>query len=175
MPHPTQTSQTENASATETPHPMAALGLDDFEQSLLPIARHLWQAQEGRSVDAWPRAFHTASERWGETIGLALAHHLSKLIRAVADCRDCFAHHDPLSLSERSSLTDDEEQFFWMVHHMRRDQTPEAREAVLRITQGTMDPHVIRAGLSFAARFSCGSQRAENTRANRPTFKLVKS
>jgi hypothetical protein len=39
---------------------------------------------------------------------------------------------------------------------MRRSQTPKARETVLRLSASTMDPDVIRANLSFAARFPAG-------------------
>lgn len=42
-----------------------------------------------------------------------------------------------------------------LIHQMRRDQTPKARETVPRLLADTMDPYVIRAGLSFSA-LSCG-------------------
>ena len=69
-----------------------------------------------------------------------------------------FAFNDPLDLDTRDLLTADEAQFIAMLHHMRRDETGKARDAVDALTRGQMDPDLIRAGLSFADRFPSGAR-----------------
>jgi hypothetical protein len=55
-----------------------------------------------------------------------------------------------------------------MLHHMRRDHTAKARDAVEALTHGQMNPDLIRASLSFADRFPSGArQRLRGTPALR--------
>jgi hypothetical protein len=67
--------------------------------------------------------------------------------------------HDPLSLEDRAFVISDERVLIDMLHHMRRDETPAARDVVEMLTLGCMGPDIIRTGLSFANRFSCGVSR----------------
>ncbi|WP_415918955.1 hypothetical protein [Tateyamaria sp. SN6-1] len=57
-----------------------------------------------------------------------------------------------------------------MLHHMRRDNTDKARDAVELLTHGRMDPDVIRTGLALAARFSAGAPALS---AKRPALRVV--
>jgi len=146
------------ADAAQWPHTLEHLGLDTFERSCLPILRHFCEAHANPNTQAWHRAFILAVECWGETLGLAAAHLLSKYMRAVLKARaDGFSFQDPLDIDKRGFVTEDEAHLLTVLHHMRRDQTGSARDAVADLTLGQMDPYVIRAGLTFAARFSKGA------------------
>ncbi|UWQ25244.1 hypothetical protein K3553_01915 [Leisingera aquaemixtae] len=150
---------------------LAAHGFDAFETGLLAVLRQFLLSHETPDSQAWQRAYMVAAERWGEAIGLPAAQALMKLLRAVLDCRDGrFTFIDPFDLELRGTVTPDEAALLQMLHHMRRDQTPGAREAVAEVTGGKMDPHVIRAGLAFAHRFSAGQAAA---RPEAPRLRVV--
>lgn len=155
MPHPTQT----------TPQPVAPAEWDDFEQGLLCVARHVLMAMEQPQAQSWHRAYTVAAERWTETLGLSVAHHLQKLVRAVLQVRGGgFACLDPRAPEARGAPTADECDLIDLLHHMRRDQTRAARRCVESLTQDRMDPDVIRAGLRFAMRFPAGQPARPGTR-----------
>ena len=159
---------------TPTPDQLvSALGCDTFEEGLLPVLRHLTFGLRDGCPRAPYRAQKIAAERWGEAIGLPVAHYMTALLSALLDCRsDGFQTHDPFALETRDTVTEDEALVLTLIHQMRRDQTPKARETVLQLSAGTMDPHVIRAGLSFAARFPAGNVPAF-TRTAPPRLQLV--
>lgn len=139
--------------------PLADSGLDPFEEGLLPLLRHLICACRVPQSQSWHRAFVIAGESMGEVQGLAVAHGLWPLVQAVHRHRGRgFQCHDPLDIDRRTLLTRDEEHLLRALHHMRRDQTPAARDAVEDLCGGQMDPDVIRAGLSFAHRFPSGAR-----------------
>ncbi|MFS4580979.1 hypothetical protein [Phaeobacter sp. C3_T13_0] len=148
----------------------ADLGLDAFEVTLLPQLRHFMTCLLHPESQAWQLAYRSASERWGDTYGLAVAHALFKVVRCLYDIRgDLYQVHDALNLETRASVTADESAFLRMLHHMRRDETPAARDAVADLTGGWMEPHVIRAALAFAHRFPVGKveqQRPQQTLQN---------
>ena len=82
---------------------------------------------------------------------------MTALLPALLEVRsDGFQTRDPCPLEARGTATQDEALGLTLIHQMRRDQTPKARETVLRHSAGTMDPDVIRADLSFAARCPAG-------------------
>lgn len=156
--------------ATETP----PLRCDAFERSLLPVIRHFLTTLDGSEPKGWHRAYSIAAENWSETLGLSVAHHLQKLLHAVTDCRpDDIDYRDPLCPEARLTVTEDEQFLIEMLHHMRRDQTAQARVCVDYLTRGRMDPDVIRGGLRFASRFSLGETGPRKT-VTRPTLTLVK-
>ncbi len=146
--------------------------LDDFERDLLPLLRHFltdWFAPETHN---WHVAYVTAAERWGQSVGLAIAHALFDVVRTVATVKnDAIFFHDPLNIETRQVMTMHEMQILSVLHHMRRDHTSAARMMIERLTDGTMDPYLIRAGLQFAARFSVGA--GERPNCTRPVFKVV--
>ncbi|NRB00991.1 MAG: hypothetical protein HRU32_14460 [Rhodobacteraceae bacterium] len=149
------------------------LELDEFERGLLTVARHFFTSFETPAMQSWGHAFAVADERWGEALGLAVAYRLQKVIRAVLDARDhsiCF--HDPMTPASRDFATGDEVNLLFMLHHMRRDETGEARAAVMALCLDMMDPHVIRAGLAFADRFSCGAKVRTHT-SSPPDLRVV--
>ena len=153
--------------------PVSALGCDPFEEGLLPVARHLICGLRDRCPRAPYRAQKIAAERWGKPIGLPAAHCMTALLSALLDCRsEGLLLQDPFALDTREQVTQDEALLLTLLHQMRRDQTPKARETVLRLSGGTMDPHVIRAGLSFAARFPAGDTQAFHQSAA-PRLRLV--
>ncbi|ATF17199.1 hypothetical protein PhaeoP128_00539 [Phaeobacter gallaeciensis] len=156
---PDQTLAVAPAAATVSPDEvsLADLGLDMFEVALLPQLRHFTTCLQTPQSQAWQLAYRSAAERWGETFGLAVAHALFKVVRCLHDLRgDHYVGHDALTLETRTVVTLDEAAFLRMLHHMRRDETPAARDAVADLSGGWMDPHVIRAALSFADRFPAG-------------------
>lgn len=150
-----------------------ALDFDEFELGLLPLMRHFLASFETPALQSWGLAYAIAVERWGETIGLTVAHRLQKVIRAVLEARNhSVSFHDPLTPASREFATRDEVSLLLMLRHMRRDETAEARDAVYEISSGKMDPRVIRAGLAFASRFSCGV-RSQNAPSAQPVLRVV--
>jgi hypothetical protein len=154
--------------------PLVFCDLDDFEQGLLPVLRHFIISLAHPERQTWQFAYQIAAQRWGETLGLPVAQALLALVQQTRQAR----HHrfeclDPLDLEDRSHISRDEQALLQMLHHMRRDETPRARAALANLTGGTMDPNVIRAGLSFAARFSAGNMAAKD-RPSRPSLRLVR-
>ena len=139
---------------TACPRRVDSCHYDAFEMGLLPVIRHMLTTYRSPETQAWVRAQTVAVERWGETVGLALCQRMQGVIRMLWECRKSdLSFMDPLDLDQRALLSDDEEALMDMLHHMRRDQTPKARDAVERLTGGMMDPHLIREGLKLAARF----------------------
>ena len=147
--------------------------LDEFEQGLLPVLRHFMMSLAEPERQAWQFAYKIAAERWGETLGLPVANALFKLVQFTTKARRTpFNAIDPLVIEDRRFVTRDERAFLRMLHHMRRDETARARDAVADVTGCTMDPDVIRAGLSFADRFPAG-QNAPRYSPERPHLQLV--
>lgn len=154
--------------------PLALCDLDEFEEGLLPVLRHFMLTLAHPERQTWQFAYKIAGERWGETMGLPVAQAMFKLVQfTVAARRNSFEAIDPFALEERAFVTRDERAFLQMLHHMRRDETPRAREAVADVTGCTMDPDVIRAGLSFADRFPAGETRPKSA-VGRPSLQLVR-
>lgn len=88
---------------------VSSLGLDEFERGVLAIIRQFLLAHETPETQAWYRAFLISVERWGEAVGLAAAHGLSKFVKAVLRFRaDGLVFQDPLSTQARDYATDDE-------------------------------------------------------------------
>lgn len=152
--------------------PLEVFGFDALEIGLLPVFRHFMMCFEDPSTQSWQNGYLIASEKWGETFGLALAQSLLKVIKYLRlQRKDGFCFHDPLCLQARTRVTRGEAAFLSMLHHMRRDQTPEARDAVEDLTLGGLDPDIIRSGLAFAHRFPAGKQ--VNPPAGRSELRLV--
>ncbi|WP_412563194.1 hypothetical protein [Thalassobius sp. MITS945101] len=129
-------------------------GYDSFELGLLPVLRHLLTSFHSPESHAWFRAQTVSVERWGENVGLAVCFRLQALVRMLMEARGpTLLFIDPLDVEQRCFISADEETLLWMLHYMRRDRTPKARDAVEKLTRGQMDPHLIREGLKFAARF----------------------
>lgn len=151
------------------------LGLDNFEQGLLEVARHFLLSHENAESQAWHHAFLTAVEMWGETVGLAAAHHMSKYVKALLRFRaDGLAFQAPHDRDASHLATDDEALMLAVLHYMRREKIRHARDAVAALTFGQMDPDVIRCGLSLAKRFSAGAAQAEGARRG-PALRVVSS
>lgn len=151
-----------------------AIEFDEFEQQLLPVVRLFVQAFETPEDHSWHRAFALSADTWQEPVGLSIAHRLQKLVRSVLRCRGwVFQANDPRFASDNDRLTEDESLLLGMLHHMRRDDTKQARGCVERLTRGFMDPDVIRNGLSFAARFPSGPQTQPRNKYGRPKLYVV--
>ncbi|WP_196223530.1 hypothetical protein [Roseibium sp. RKSG952] len=147
---------------------------DDFELGLLPVMRHFILSFADPDTQSWQHAYSTAIERWGVDQGLNIAHLVYKIVKVTLHCRPAgLAFNDPLCLEQRGSLTCDELALMKMLHHMRRDNTPEARDAVNLVTGGYPDAHLIQAGLTLANRFPTGTDRRGDT-SRRPMLRVVK-
>lgn len=153
--------------------PLAHCGFDAFETGLLAVLRHFLASFAYPEGHGWQLAYGTAAERWGDNIGLPAAHELLGIVRAVLSARpEGLWFQDPLCVNTRDSATADERAFLGMLHHMRRDATPRARTAVEALTEGRMDPDVIRTGLCFARRFPAATM-ARPAPADRPHLRVV--
>ncbi|MBO6919203.1 MAG: hypothetical protein JJ858_12280 [Rhizobiaceae bacterium] len=142
------------------------LPFDEFELGLLAVLRHFSKSYTVPENQTWQHAYLIAAERWGERIGLSTAYALMKVIQAVSRCRPNGLHvQDPLCISARKHATEDEIALIGMLHHMRRDETPQARNFIQTLAYGRNDPAIVHAGLSFASRFSLGKRRSANSSA----------
>lgn len=149
------------------------LGYDEFEMGVLRVARYFIDGFQNPHNHAWQQAHSIAVERWGEAIGLPVAQSVLKILQALLRCRpEGVSFNDPFDPQSRNFASDDEFWLLGMLHNMRRDQTPAAREAVEVLTQGRMDPDVVRTGLAFAARFSCGAP-AKPAQTRAPALRVV--
>ena len=147
---------------------------DDFERGLLPVMRHFILSFEEPESQAWQHAYSIAIERWGQDQGLNLAHMVFKIVKATLYCRpDGLAFNDPLRVDDRLAVTCDELALLKMLHHMRRDETPDARDAVGQVTGGYPDAHLIQAGLTLANRFPTNNSRRTDP-ARRPVLRVVR-
>ena len=159
-----------SAAAQESVRRVEELKLDPFELGLLAVCRQFLAAFDAPELHAWQHAYEIAIQRWGETVGFPAAHGLLNLLKTLLRRRpDGFAFQDPLCVEKRLIATADEAALMRMIHFMRRDQTPQARECMEALLLGRRDVDVIHAGLSFAARFPAG---VEGTQASRSTPKF---
>ncbi|NVO56332.1 hypothetical protein HW561_11080 [Rhodobacteraceae bacterium B1Z28] len=160
--------------STGTPVKNPQAEFDDFERGLLPVMRHFILSFAEPETLAWQQAYSIAIERWGQDQGLNLAHLVFKIVKATLHCRpEGLAFNDPLCVDYRLEVTCDERALLKMVHHMRRDETPAARDAVGQITGGYPDAHLIQAGLTLANRFPTGSA-PRNQPPRRPVLRVIK-
>lgn len=144
--------------------PIDSLGFDEFELGLLAVLRHFSKSYEAPEKQTWQHAYLIAAERWGERIGLSSAYALMKVIQAVSRCRPTGLDvQDPLCLSAKNFVTEDEFALIGMLHHMRRDEAQQARKFIQILAFGRNDPAIIHAGLSFAHRFSLGKRKVANS------------
>lgn len=133
--------------------PLVELGLDPFETDLLAILRHFFAAFTRPDSQAWQTAFAMAGERWGEALGPQIAAGGLGLLQSLRKARQReFTFANPLCRGCREMVTGDEAHLMRMVQALRRDRTDLARPEVQALTEGTMDPVLIRSGLAFAAR-----------------------
>lgn len=146
------------------------LEYDAFEIDLLQVARRFLVAFENPLESGWHNAYSLAAETWNESPGLSVAHYLQKLLWGLSRCRsEKLVYQNPFCPKARTLVTEDERNLLGMLHHMRRDQTPQARLCVEALTDGHMDPDVVRAGLAFSTRFSAGSR----FKSRRPVLRVV--
>jgi len=150
---------TSNSSAADACSNLENSKLDDFEKSMLSVARHFFSTRDTPALQAWRHAYDIAVERWGDGIGLPAAHRMQKHVSAVLHVRkQSFVYLDPLTPEARHAITKDETHLMQMLHNMRRDNTPEARAAAEELCGGFCDPYVVRAGLALAHRFPVGAK-----------------
>ncbi|MFY2823533.1 hypothetical protein [Ruegeria sp. MALMAid1280] len=151
------------------------LPLDDFETGLLSVIRHHLDALNCPESQAWHRAYTIATEQWGDAIGFPAAHLLARFLKYVMKLRGgSFDYADPFGEHRKDWLSSDEAALLLVLHHMRRDNTSAARKTVEQLTQGWMDPDVIRSGLTFANRFPAGQMRPLH-KDERPKLRVVSS
>ncbi|WP_333815136.1 hypothetical protein [Tabrizicola sp.] len=133
--------------------PVETLGLDEFETGLLAVLRHFLTAYARPETQDWQMAFRVAGERWGEARGPQIAMGLLSVLQSLRGARrGDFGFANPLCTTCRAYATGTEVAFLQMLQAMRRDRTDLAREAVLTISEGTMEPGLIQAALAFASR-----------------------
>ncbi|MEM0947466.1 MAG: hypothetical protein AAGB07_18535 [Pseudomonadota bacterium] len=142
-----------NGQNSEVLKAVADLPIDEFEAALLPLLRHFTLVLSGKNPNGWQTAFGLAAERWGAPIGLPVAHEIGKLVAALEETRGSLPRvQDPFCTDARLLVTRDEERFLLLIHHMRRDNTAGARDAVWALTDGHALSAFIRQALSFAAK-----------------------
>ena len=125
---------------------------DPVDKALLPVLRHSVRAFTCPEAQSWKLAYSTAAERWGEARGLALAHATVQLIASIMGKGVTPEVNDPLHVEWRDSVTDHEHQILLMLGFMRRQDTANARDAVLQLCNGHVHAQVVRSALALAAR-----------------------
>ena len=134
--------------------PVETLGLDDFETGLLAVLRHFLTAFAHPESQAWQTAFRVAGERWGEARGPQIAMGLLQVLHSMRGARRAsFAFANPLCVTCRTQATGTEAAFLHMLQAMRRDRTDLARNAVLILTEGTMDAGLIQSARRMVENF----------------------
>ena len=149
------------------------LPLDGFETGLLSVIRHHLNALTRPDTQAWHHAYTIAAEQWGDAIGFPAAHLMARFLKYVMQVREGpFEYNDPFDQHRNDWVSSDEAALLLVLHHMRRDNTSAARQAVEELTQGWMDPDVIRSGLTFSNRFPAGSEGLAR-QDERPKLRVV--
>ena len=153
--------------------PLITLDTDAFEQQLLSPLRHLLTTWFAPQTQGWFRADIIATENLGPVAGPAAIRLLWPVVDALCNlrCGEVF-FNDPLDMEQRTLVTRHEALVLHMIHHMRRDDTGAARDTVALLTDGCMDPDLIRAGLSFAHRFPLGVPAGAQ---ERPRLRVISS
>lgn len=135
---------------------------DEFEKGMLTVARHFLSTRDTPALQAWRYAYDIAVEQWGESLGFPASYRMQKVVAAVLSVREGdFVYLDPMTPESRYLITKDETHLLAMLHNMRRENTPAARDAVEELCGGFCDPHLVRAGLALAHRFSVGAKAAK--------------
>jgi hypothetical protein len=140
--------------------------------ALLPVFRHHLAALHGNHPLAWRMAFSLAEQRWGEGLGLAVAHRSQVFLSALIACRivplHCLA---PLDIDERQNLTEDEAILRSILSAMRDDDTSQARHLIARVANNRVTAETVRAGLSLA--HLLGSPSTSIRRPQAPKLRAV--
>lgn len=130
--------------------PLSQMGCDREERGALAVLRHLVIANQRPETGAWAHAFTIATERWGDMAGLTIAGAASDLVQALLGQVPDLRVQDPLDAQARLLLTPAEAALLRLLRAMRQDITPLARDEVLTLTGGRMDPKLITAALQLA-------------------------
>ena len=150
------------------------LHCDPFELGLLPVSRHFLTGASATEPLKWQRGYSVAVDQWGESVGFPAAHLLLSVLEAANTARDgMFRFQDPRNPQADHTATEDEALLIRMLHHMRRDQTPQARRCVEFLTAGQMNVDLVRTGLSFARRFQAGAPVGHFRQVRRPMLQVV--
>lgn len=126
--------------------------LDPVSRNLLPVLRHFLLVLQGEKPQGWRQAYTIAAEIWGEARGLAIAHRAQAFLSALLQSRPGpIASADPLCLTARQDVTEDEQLVLMLLTYMRLDQTPLAREILASLTGGRIEAACVRTGLTLCA------------------------
>ncbi|MDX8355736.1 hypothetical protein [Cognatiyoonia sp. IB215182] len=140
--------------ATNELRTFAELQCDPFEQSLVPIIRRLVRTLGKQDAIGCCQAYDRAIEKWGDPIGLSIAHLMQKLITELTKCRGapltCFY---PRERAELVFVSHDEFNLLKMLHHMRREDFNRASQPAEYLMFGKRAPKVMRAASTFAQRY----------------------
>ncbi|WP_049834649.1 hypothetical protein [Octadecabacter temperatus] len=117
-------------------------------------------------------AFSLAEQRWGEGLGLAMAHRSQVFLSALLACRNVPLHgFDPLDIDERQNLTEDEAILMSILSAMCDDNTAQARHLIARVAKNRVTAETVKAGLSLA--HLLGSPSTSIRRPQAPKLRAV--
>ncbi|MEL6464794.1 MAG: hypothetical protein AAFQ58_07480 [Pseudomonadota bacterium] len=162
-----------------TPHSeplrLADLPCDSFEEALLPIIRRLVRTLQTNDAAGYCRANDRAVEQWGDPMGLSIAHLLRKLVSELAKCRgsplECFY---PKDRAELHYISHDEYNLLTMLYHMRRNETAYVHYLTEELTHGKVGSKAVKAGWTFAKRYSAGAISSENHGSSNAKLRVVR-
>lgn len=161
------------APASEALQGVTGFGCDQTERGVLSLLRHFTIANLRPESQAWAHAFTIATERWGDLAGLEIAGAAADLVQALLALRGGdLSVQDPLDLHARQRLSADEAAVLRLLRAMRQDLTPLAREEVMGLGRGRMDPALITAALRLA-RLMPAARSGPVYHANHPGLRLV--
>lgn len=152
--------------------PLELSDMDHETVALLPVLRHHLAALQGANPLSWRLAFSLAEQRWGEGLGLALAHRSQVFLSALLASRSVpLRCVDPLDIDHRHTLTSDEAVLMKALSAMRADDAPLAREMISSLTGGRVTAATVKAGLSLV--HLLGSPLTSIRRPDAPKLRAV--
>lgn len=117
-----------------------------FEDQVLAIARHFFQAFASPASQAWIDAFGKAEREFPAPFGATIAHAVSIVINEVrVSRRRPFQFERPGTLAAAHGMTDTERYFVLVLHHIRRADRAAARAHALLLCEGNDASRVLAA------------------------------
>ncbi|MEL6467685.1 MAG: hypothetical protein AAFO78_02920 [Pseudomonadota bacterium] len=164
-----------NYKSDTNPTLLDALPFDDFEKSLLPLVRHFVGTLETGDAIECCHIYDRAIQTWGDPVGLSIAHILQKLILALKRSRNCpLQCFYPAHCDDPKFISENERSLLTMLHHMRRDQTKGARDALDKLAFGKRDPKVIQTALTFSNRYAAGAPLQAGSTRNQCRLRVIR-
>ncbi|MBO6791998.1 MAG: hypothetical protein JJ894_15840 [Dinoroseobacter sp.] len=164
----------EKTAANNALRTFVELQCDPFEESLVPVIRRLVRTLGKQDAIGCCQAYDRAIEKWGDPIGLSIAHLLQKLITELTKCRGApLACFYPRERAELVFVSYEESNLLKMLHHLRREDFNAANQQAEELMFGRRAPKVIRAASTFAQRYKAAPKPLKKGERHRVRLSIV--